>query len=127
MQTDFIPIKENVLVRRYTLINENKLNLDVKFLIHQGILSDKNNFVSCKLIDNGMLQYSHDFMISTFCKENKLLSHQIHGTKDSISSGEIYDKDYIGMSPESSVSYDIGIIKPGEKKQINILMVIHLD
>ena len=87
-------------------------------------MSDKNNFVSCKLIDNGMLQYSHDFMISTFCKENKLLSHQIHGTKDSISSGEIYDKDYIGMSPESSVSYDIGVIKPGEKKQINILMVI---
>ena len=124
LQTDFIPIKENVLIRRYTLINENKLDLDVKFLIHQGLLSDKNNFVSCKTLDNGMMQYSHDYIVSTFSKENKLLSHQIHGTKNNIYSGEIYDKDYIGMSPESAISYDIGIIKSGEKKQINILMVI---
>ena len=124
LQTDFVPIKENVLIRRYTLINENRLDLDIKFLIHQGILSDKNNFVSCKLIDNGMMQYSHDYMVSTFSKETKLLSHQINGTKENISSGEICDKDYIGMSPESAVSYDIGVIKSGEKKQINILMVL---
>ncbi len=52
LQTDFVPIKENVLIRRYTLINENRLELDVKFLIHQGLESDKNNFVSCKIIDN---------------------------------------------------------------------------
>ena len=124
LQTDFIPIKENVLIRRYTLINENRLDLDVKFLIHQGILSDKNNFVSCKVIDNGMMQYAHDYMISTFSKGKELLSHQINGTENNISSGEIWDKDYIGMSPESSVSYDIGIIKSGEKKQIDILMVL---
>ena len=124
LQTDFVPIKENVLIRRYTLINENRLDLDIKFLIHQGIVSDKNNFVSCKLIDNGMMQYSHDYMVSTFSKETKLLSHQINGTKENISSGEICDKDYIGMSPESAVSYDIGVIKSGEKKQINILMVL---
>ena len=124
LQTDFIPIKENVLIRRYTLINENRLDLDVKFLIHQGILSDKNNFVSCKVIDNGMMQYAHDYMISTFSREKTLLSHQINGTENNISSGEIWDKDYIGMSPESSVSYDIGIIKSGEKKQIDILMVL---
>ena len=124
LQTDFIPIKENVLIRRYTLINENRLDLDVKFLIHQGILSDKNNFVSCKVIDNGMMQYAHDYMISTFSKEKTLLSHQINGTKNNIPSGEIWDKDYIGMSSESSISYDIGIIKSGEKKQIDILMVL---
>ncbi len=124
LQTDFVPIKEDVLIRRYTLINENKMDLDVKFLIHQGILSDKNNFVSCKIVDNGMMQYSHDFIVSTFSKETKLFSHQINGTKDNISSGEIWDKDYIGMSPESSISYDMGVIKPGEKKQINILTVI---
>ena len=84
LQTDFIPIKEDVLIRRYTLINENKLDLDVKFLIHQGLLSDKNNFVSCKTLDNGMMQYSHDYIVSTFSKENKLFSHQIHGTKNNI-------------------------------------------
>ena len=124
LQTDFVPIKENVLVRRFTLMNENSIDLDVKFLIHQGLLSDRNNFVGCKLIDNGMIQYAHDFMVSTFSKEQKTLSHQIHGSKNTISSGEIWDKDYIGMSNDSAVSYDIGIIKPGEKKQIDICIVL---
>ena len=107
LQTDFIPVKENVLVRRYTLINENSIDLNIKFLIHQGILSDTNNFVGCTEIDNGMVQYAHDFMISTFSKEQKTLSHQIHGSFNTIKSGEIWDKDYIGMSNESSVSYDM--------------------
>ena len=124
LQTDFIPVKENVLVRRYTLINENSIDLNIKFLIHQGILSDTNNFVGCTEIDNGMVQYAHDFMISTFSKEQKTLSHQIHGSFNTIKSGEIWDKDYIGMSNESSVSYDMEIIKPGEKKQIDICALL---
>ena len=124
LQTDFIPVKENVLIRRYTLINENSIDLNIKFLIHQGILSDTNNFVGCTEIDNGMVQYAHDFMISTFSKEQKTLSHQIHGSFNTIKSGEIWDKDYIGMSNESSVSYDMEIIKPGEKKQIDICVLL---
>ena len=124
LQTDFIPIKENVLVRRYTLINENTIDLNIKFLIHQGILSDTNNFVGCTKIDSGMVQYAHDFMISTFCKEMKTLSHQIHGSWNNIKSGEIWDKDYIGMSNESSISYDIETIKPGEKKQFDICILL---
>ena len=124
LQTDFIPVKENVLVRRYTLINENSIDLNIKFLIHQGILSDTNNFVGCTEIDNGMVQYAHDFMISTFSKEQKTLSHQIHGSFNTIKSGEIWDKDYIGMSNESSVSYDMEIIKPEEKKQIDICVLL---
>ena len=124
LQTDFIPVKENVLVRRYSLINENSIDLNIKFLIHQGILSDTNNFVGCTEIDNGMVQYAHDFMISTFSKEQKTLSHQIHGSFNTIKSGEIWDKDYIGMSNESSVSYDMEIIKPGEKKQIDICVLL---
>ena len=124
LQTDFIPVKENVLVRRYTLINENSIDLNIKFLIHQGILSDTNNFVGCTEIDNGMVQYAHDFMISTFSKEQKTLSHQIHGSFNTIKSGEIWDKDYIGMSNESSVSYDMEMIKPGEKKQIDICVLL---
>ncbi len=124
LQTDFIPVKENVLVRRYTLINENSIDLNIKFLIHQGILSDTNNFVGCTEIDNGMVQYAHDFMVSTFSKEQKTLSHQIHGSWNNIKSGEIWDKDYIGMSNESSISYDMEVIKPGEKKQIDICVLL---
>ena len=123
LQTDFVPVKENALIKRYTFINENNIELDIKFLIHQGLLSSDNNFISCKLLDNGFIQYSHDYKISTFSKDKLILSHQIHGSKNTINSGEIWDKDYIGMSNDSSISYDIGIIKPKEKKQIDIFIL----
>ena len=129
LQTDFVPIKENILVKRYTFINENTMDLDVKFLIYSGILSDKNNLVGCKVIDNGMIQYAHDFMISTFSKSDKIDSHQLHNCEmhdreNNIYTGVISDKDYIGMGNKSSIRYDIGIIKPGEKKQIDICVLI---
>ena len=124
LQTDFMPIKENVLVRKYTLINENTIDLEVKFLIHNRILSDENNYVSCKIIDSGMIQYSHDYMVSTFCKQEKISSYQIHNVSNNINTGIISSKDYIGMSNESAISYDLGVIKPGEKKTIEICMLI---
>lgn len=123
LQTDFVPVKENVLVRRYTLINENNIDLDVKFLIHQSILTDKNNFIGAKVIDEGMIQYSHDFMISTF-SNYKILNKQIHDCKNNIGTGVIGKKDYIGMSENSAISYDIGIIKPNEKKAIDIYQLV---
>ena len=124
LQIDFVPIKENVLIKRYTFINENNIDLDMKFLIHAGLLSDKNNFVGCKVIDNGMIQYAHDFMVSTFARGQKINSHQIHGSKNAIKSGIIQDKDYIGMSNDSSISYDIGVIKPNAKKTIDICVCL---
>ena len=123
LQTDFMPLKEDVLVRRYEFINNSSIELDINFLIHSELLSDQNNYVSAKIVDGGMIQYTHDFTVSTFAKGTKLLSHQINGSFETISSGIIYDKDYIGMSKESSLSYDIGKIKPSEKKVIEICVL----
>ena len=39
-------------------------------------------------------------------------------------SGIIHDKDYIGMSSDSSINYEIGIIKPGETKELDIYLYI---
>lgn len=124
VQTDYILIKENILVKKYTFINENTIDLNIDFFIHSELLSDKNNFVGCKVIDNGMMQYSHDFTFSTFSKSDKISAHQINGSKNTINVANIYDKDYIGMSNDSSIKYDIGIIKPGEKKTLDICILI---
>ena len=124
LQTDFILLKENVLVKRYEFINEGKIDLDTKFYIHSELLSDKNNHVSCKVLDNGMLQYAHDFAVSTFAKGTKISGHQINGSYNTIKTCDIYDKDYIGMSKDSSVCYDIGSIKPQEKKVLEICILI---
>ena len=124
LQTDFVTIKEDVLVKRYIFMNDAKIDLDLEFYIHSELLSDNNNFVGCKIIDGGMLQYAHDFSVATVAKGGKIKRHQINGSKETIKRGEIYDKDYIGMSNDSSVSYNIGILKPGEKKILEILVKI---
>ena len=124
VQTDFMLLKENVFVRKYEFINEGKIDLDTKFYIHSELLSDKNNHVSCKVMNNGMIQYAHDFAVSTFAKGAKISKHQINGSYDTIKTGEIHDKDYIGMSKDSSICYDIGIIKPQEKKVLEVCIFI---
>lgn len=124
-QLDFVPIKENVLVKRYEFINENSIELDVKFLIHSKLLTDENNPVSCKITKQGMLQYSHDFTLSTISKKTPLSSFQINDTNRNIYAGVIEDKDYIGMSADSSICYDIGVLKPNEKKEIMIYIWIN--
>ena len=124
LQTDFASMKEDILIKRYTFINEGNIDLNINFLIHSELLSDQNNFVGGMKINNGMIQYAHDFTVATFSKTYSVFSHQINGTNNNISSGMIQDKDYIGMSKDSSVSYDIGTVKPGEKKEIEICIYI---
>ena len=124
LQTDFITIKEDIFVKKYTFMNIGNIELDVNFLIHSELLSDQNNFVGAMKIDNGMIQYAHDFSVATFSKDKELLSYQINDTISNIHSGNIQDKDYIGMSKDSSISFDIGIMKPGEKKEIEICIYI---
>ena len=122
--TDYILLKENVMVKRYTFLNEAQIDLDIQFYIHSELLSDQNNFVGCKVIDNGMMQYAHDFSVSTFAKGYKTIKHQINGSKEKIKTGDIYDKDYIGMSKDTSICFDIGTIKPQEKKVLDICILV---
>ena len=117
LQTDFCPLKENILVKKYVFFNDATIDLDVSFYVHSELLSDYNNHVGCKVVDYGMLQYAHDYYVATVAKDYPIFKHQINGSKETIKRAEIQDKDYIGMSKDSSVGYKIGNLKPNEKKK----------
>ena len=85
-------------VKRYTFINENNIDLDLKFYIHSELLSNSNNHVGCKISDYGMIQYAHDFMLSTICSDKKVYAHQINGSKNTIKSTNISDNAPILLS-----------------------------
>lgn len=125
LQTDFVPIKQNIIIKRYRFTNENTIPLDVRFLIHSKLLSNENNDVSGKVTSYGMVQYSHDYTVGILSKDIKIASHQINDTNATIGSGIIQDKDYIGMSSDSSICYEIGELQPGETKTIEIYVAIH--
>ena len=124
IQTDFVSVSDNILIKRYVFINENAINLFVKFFIHSKLHSAENNIVGSKIIENGITQYAHDFAFNICSNKMKKSNYQLNDTGSNIQEGYINDKDYIGMSADSSVCYDLGEIKPGEKKSLDILINI---
>lgn len=124
-QIDFIPINKNIILKRYIIENENNINLNTKFILRSKLNSDiDNNFVSGEVTDFGLIQYSHDYDFCIFSKNLEVSSHQINDIEKNIQSANIFDKDYIGMSPDSALSYDLGEIKPGEKRILDIIIYI---
>ena len=120
-QVDFVSMKNSVLIKRYIFKNNNIIDLNVNFLIHSKLLSNPNNMVGSKIENDVLMQYSHNNTMCMFSK-NAIASHQLNDTENNIGSGVISDKDYIGMSADSSINYEIGIIKPGESKELDIFM-----
>ncbi len=125
-QTDFAMLNKSVLIKKYEFENKNNIELEVNFLVHAKLLSDTNNMVGSEIKENALVQYSHDYTMYTFSK-NPLLSYQLNDTSSNIVSGVIQDKDYIGMSSDSSVSYDIGTLKPGEKKKFVLFLYFKIN
>ena len=123
LQTDFVSIKENVFVRKFKFINENVIDLNLNLLVHSKLISTDNNQVSGLIQNDALLQYMHDYTVCTFSKEN-ILSNQINNTNNNIFEGKIYGKDYVGMSTDSSISYDLNIIKPNEEKVFELYIYI---
>ena len=118
-QIDFAMVKENVLVRRYHLINNNTIDLNLKFLTYSKLFTNINNDACGFVKNDALLQYTHDYTVCTFAKE-KISSYQINNAAETIMSGVSSGKDYIGMSPDSSIEYDLGVLKPGEEKIFNL-------
>ena len=124
VQTDFVSSKENILVKRYKFINNNNINLNVDLLVHSKLLSNSNNSVSGLYKDQTLMQYMHDYTFAIFSKKEPL-SYQINNTQQNINEGFIEGKDYVGMSIDSSISYNAGVIAPGEEVTIDILIAVY--
>ncbi len=124
LQTDFILENENVLVRSYKITNRNTIDLHIHFLAYAKILTNLNNDTCGYIKDDCLIQYNHDFSVCTFSKQ-KLESYQINNVDDNFMSGTIGGKDYIGMSANSAISYDLKLIKPGEEVTLDLYIYVN--
>ena len=123
-QTDFVPIDKDILIKRYILINNNTIDLNINFLMYSNLYSNINNMVGAKIKENSLIQYTHDYCIKTTSNCN-ISGHKLNGAKNEIEEGKISDKDYIGMAKDAGISYEVGTLKPGESKEIDILITIN--
>lgn len=123
IQTDFVSIKEDLLIKRYLVKNNNTIDLDVNFLLYSKLLSNFNNMVGSKIEKNILIQYSHDYTVSIF-SNIPILSYRLNNSKEEVKEGILKDKDYIGMANDTAVSFNLGTLKPGESKEIDIFITI---
>lgn len=126
LQTDCAMVNQDVIIKRYIFKNNNSIDLNTKFIIHSGVLSSPNNMAGAMIENNALVQYSHNFTCAIFSKE-KLSSHQLNNVDRNIEMGEIYDKDYIAMSADSGIEYDLGVLKPGEEREFSIFIYMKYD
>ncbi len=114
LQTDFVCSDKNILIRKYKMKNENNIDLSVDFIVHSSLLTNDNNQVSGYYKNNSLFQYMHDYTF-TICSNKKIEKSQINNNQANIQTGIIGDKDYVGMSNDSSVCYNLGVLKPNEE------------
>jgi oligosaccharide amylase len=123
-QIDFVPIKENVLIKKYKFKNLGKIDLNINLLEYSKVISSMNNDTCGYLKNDCLIQYNHAYSVCTFSK-NKILSCQINNVDKNFSEGVIGDKDYIGMSSVSGISYNIGNLKPNEQVEFSLFIYIN--
>ena len=122
-QTDFALVDKNIIVKKYIFKNNNSVDLDTKFIINSKILSNDLERFGSRIVDKGIIQYNHNYAMAIFSNKN-LYGHKLNDVQSTLQSAVIRDKDYIGMSNEIAISYDIGVIHPGEQQELNIFILV---
>ena len=123
-QTDCVSMKHNVCIRHYVLENQNNIPLDIHMLVHSKLVSHTNDRVGSRIGEKGMVQYSHNYAVCTFSNQD-METCQLNRTEENIQSGDIQENDYIGMSTDSSVKYNIGTLQPGEKTEFTLYIYVN--
>ena len=123
-QIDFALIDQNIIVKKYIFKNNNSVDLDTKFIINSKILSNDLERFGSRIVDKGIIQYNHNYAMAIFSNKN-LYGHKLNDVQRTLQSAVIMDKDYIGMSNEIAISYNIGVIHPGEQQELNIFILVN--
>lgn len=123
-QIDFALVDKNIIVKKYIFKNNNSVDLDTNFIINSKILSNDLERFGSRIVDKGIIQYNHNYAMAIFSNKN-LYGHKLNDVQSTLQSAVIMDKDYIGMSNEIAISYDIGVIHPGEQQELNIFILVN--
>ena len=123
-QIDFALVDKNIIVKKYIFKNNNSVDLDTKLIINSKILSNDLERFGSRIVDKGIIQYNHNYAMAIFSNKN-LYGHKLNDVQSTLQSAVIRDKDYIGMSNEIAISYDIGVIHPGEQQELNIFILVN--
>lgn len=124
LQTNFVLMGKDVVICKYSIKNDNNIDLNLDFLIYSKLLSSFNNMMGSRIDDDILLQYSHTYTFSIFANR-KINSHSLENSEKYLLDGKESGKEHISMSNTATIKYEIGRIKAGEEKEFSFFIYIN--
>ena len=121
---DFCPLGENVYIRNLEIINLSKNEREISVIINSNTISSENYEISGYIKNDALIQYSKEYSISYFSK-NDIDKFEVNNLESKINPDEFQNKDYIGLSNISAISFKPFYLKAKERK--NFPIFIHLN
>ncbi|MGE5328407.1 MAG: glycoside hydrolase family 15 protein [Deltaproteobacteria bacterium] len=123
VQTDFILIEKDVLVRKYTIQNIGQEYKNPDLFLYSSMVTNSNNIRSSLFNFNTdtLVQYKHNnyFSISS---DLEIKGFQLNNSYDCVLKGELYGFDDTSMSNSAALKWHLGEIEPGEKKDLTLYL-----
>lgn len=122
LQTDYVLIDKDVLVRSYEIENTGVHEMDLGFMVYSSAITT-NPELRSTLFDfnyDALVHYRHGYYIS-LCADREAYQFQLgNNALDAAAYTELGGYDSIGMMSDGAVSWKLGAVRPGEKKRITV-------
>ncbi|MEN2773539.1 glycoside hydrolase family 15 protein [Acetivibrio clariflavus] len=123
-QLDYVLPDEDVYIRQYEFENIGSEELELGFVQYSSMITTTPD-LSSTLFDfdtDSLIHYRHNYYIS-ISSDIQVFQFQLgNNAMGSARYTELIGFDSIGMMPDGAVSWKIGTLKPGEKKNFNLFL-----
>ena len=125
VQTDFIPINENMYIRNYEIKNESDKKIIIYPMLHSGITSSIYENSSSMFMQDAIIHYNHGYSVAIFSKteiiEKRINSDIIREYPiDYFKDFEDIEQEYVGLSSKSTIMFEKIVIEPNETKEFPV-------
>ena len=121
VQTDFVPLNENMYIRNYEIKNESNKRIVIYPMLHSGITSSIYENSSSMVMQDAIIHYNHGYSVAIFSKteiiEKRVNSDiQLEYPIDYFKNFENIEE-YVGLSSKSTIKFEKIVIEPNEIKE----------
>ena len=124
VQTDFVPLNENMYIRNYEIKNESNKRIVIYPMLHSGITSSIYENSSSMCMQDAIIHYNHGYSVAIFSKteiiEKRVNSDiQLEYPIDYFKNFENIEE-YVGLSSKSTIKFEKIVIEPNETKEFPV-------
>lgn len=122
--TDFCPPKENLYIRNINIQNLNDYSIEIEPVINSNAHSSHNYEISGFIKQDALIQYAKDYSMAIFSKEN-IARNNVNNMNGLIDPDHFENKDYIGLSNMSAISFKKRLIEKGKNIDFPIFILLN--